>query len=247
MSAITWTPTAASSEARLFNNKVWRVVEDQHSSSTMKLVDTLDDHELLEEILESGKPPLARGTETLDYPLASPFRYPPHKHGSRFRSIGDPGVFYAALGFRTAAAELGYWRWKFLCNSAGLNRIDPSPQTAFKTHIKAQAVDLTLLPFDRDRHIWEHPSDYSGTQQFGRVVREGGVEAILYKSVRDPGGGKCLALMSPNGFKSKKPENDMQTWHLTVTRNEIVWTHKFKDPFSINTSNWEIHELALRS
>jgi hypothetical protein len=227
MSAITWTPTAVLSESQRFDNKVWRVVEDQHNSSTMKLVDTLDEHEILEDILENGKPPLARGTESLDFLLSSPFRYPPKKLGSRFRSNGDPGVFYAAMEFRTAAAELGYWRWKFLCSSDGLIRLDPSPQTAFKTHIRALAVDLTLPPFDKDKSVWEHPTDYSGTQQFGRLARKVDIEAIIYKSVRGPDAGKCLALLAPKGFKLAKPDSDMQTWHLTVTRNEIVWTHKF--------------------
>lgn len=240
MSAITWTPTVALSESRTIEKKVWRVVEDQHRSSTVKLVDNLDEHETLESILERGKPPLPRGTENLDYLLASPFRYPPVAHGSRFRALGDPGVFYAAFGFRTAAAELGFWRWKFLVNSSGLSRLDPAAHTAFKTHIKARSVDLTEEPFIRGRDVWMHPTSYIGTQQFGRDARDGGVEAIVYQSVRDPDGGKCVAVLTPAAFYSPKPDYDMQTWHLSVTREEIIWTHKFKESFSVSTSLWAV-------
>jgi RES domain-containing protein len=240
MSVITWTPTAASSEARIFDKKVWRVVEDQHRSSTVKLVDNLVEHDILESILESGKPPLPRGTENLDYLLASPFRYPPVFHGSRFREIGDPGVFSAAFEFRTAATELGFWRWKFLLSSSGLSRLDPATHTAFKAHIKGRSVDLTAAPFNRDSVIWKHPTSYAGTQEFGRVARGGGIEVIVYQSVRDPDERKCIAVLTPSAFISLKPDHDMQTWHLSVTREEIIWTHKFKESFSVETSLWTI-------
>lgn len=240
MSVTTWTPTEVSSEARIIDKKVWRVVEDQHKSSTVKLVDNLVEHEILEAIIEKGKTPLPRGTEHLDYLLASPFRYPPTTHGSRFRAIGDLGVFYAAYGFRTAAFELGFWRWRFLVSSSGLSRLDPAAHTAFKSHIKGRSVDLTEAPFKRDRDIWIHPADYTGTQEFGRVARSGGTEAIIYESARDPEVGKCIALLSPAAFFSPKPDHDMQTWHLSVTQDEIIWTHKFKDSFSVATAPWHL-------
>lgn len=238
MSATTWTPTGVSSEIRIIRRKIWRVVEDQHKSSTAKLVDTLAEHDLLEAILEQGKPPLPKGTEHLDYLLASPFRYPPTAHGSRFRAVGDPGVFYGAYDFRTAATELGFWRWKFLMNSPGLTRLDPAAHTAFKSLIKGSSVDLTRPPFNRDRTVWVHPADYTGTQEFGRVARTAGVEVIVYESVRDAEAGKCVAVLSPSAFFSPSPDSDMQTWHLRVTRDEIMLTHKFKESFSIATTLW---------
>src|ERR1700741_5275331 len=100
MSPTTWTPTAVSSETTRFAGKVWRIVEDQHRSSTIKLVDTLAEHEILEQILEIGKPPLPSVATHLHYLLAGSFRYPPSPVGSRFRGPADPGVFYAALTFR---------------------------------------------------------------------------------------------------------------------------------------------------
>ena len=98
---------------------LWRAVEAQHIVSTLRLVDTLDEQRVLEDILESTKPAVPAAAAKLDYLLFTPFRYP-SPVASRFRALGDPGVFYGAESVRTACAELGYWRWRFLTDSAGL-------------------------------------------------------------------------------------------------------------------------------
>ena len=43
MSLPTWTPAALSSELHPFGAACWRLVEAQHRISTLKLVDTLED------------------------------------------------------------------------------------------------------------------------------------------------------------------------------------------------------------
>ena len=114
MSSNTWTPPALASSAHHWQGAVWRMVEAQHVASTMKLVDDRGEQDVLEMLLESNKPAAAADARTLDYLLLTPFRYHPLRGGSRFRAMTDPGVFYGAESVRTASAELGYWRWKFL-------------------------------------------------------------------------------------------------------------------------------------
>ncbi|KAF0215694.1 MAG: RES domain-containing [Geobacteraceae bacterium] len=233
MSSITWTPDALSSEARRFNRTVWRMVEAQHVASTMKLVDTAAEQDLLEEIIEESKPPLPEDARDLDYLLAAPFRYTPFPPGSRFRSPADPGVFYGAESVRTAAAEVGYWRWKFLGETAGLERLGPAPHTAFSVPIDARGLDLREPPFDRDSEAWSNPRDYSATQGFSSIAREANIEAIFYRSVRDPDPSWCAAILTPRAFAAKVPGSAMQTWQLVVTREEVIWrrgageTHSF--------------------
>ena len=147
------------------------MVESQHIAATMKLVDDRAEQDLLESLLETSKPPVA-DTDRLDYLLATPFRYDPQRGGSRFRGETDPGVFYGAESMRTAGAELGYWRWKFLMASDGLDRIGPVPHTAFSVAVDTQVVDLQRAPFDADAATWRHPTDYAPTQRFARVARE---------------------------------------------------------------------------
>ncbi len=215
------TRRAVSSEARPWQGTAWRMVESQHIAATMKLVDSRDEQDLLESLLEAGKPAAPAETCGLHYLLATPFRYPPLRSGSRFRGYADPGVFYAAESVRTAAAELGYWRWKFLHDAIDLDRLEPVAHTAFSVKIATSAIDLRKTPFDVDAGYWQHPSDYPPTQAFGRISREAGIGGILYQSVRDPAPAWCLAVLSPSAFARKSPERGAETWYLAVNRAEV--------------------------
>lgn len=240
MSSPTWTPAALSSKALNLSFKVWRMVEAQHLASTSKLVDTRAEQELLEDILEERKPPIPQEAADLHYLLFSPFRYETrHPSGSRFRAVQDPGVFYAAETVRTAAAEVGYWRWRFLQDSAGLERLQPCSFTAFRVPIKTSCIDLRDPPYDSDASQWRHPSDYSATQAFGRIARDADIGAILYESVRDPDQHFCAAVLTPLAFATKKPDSSTQTWVLTISTEEAIWMRQDDESFSFRTSRWE--------
>ena len=198
------------------------MVESQHIAATMKLVDNCDEQDLLESLLESSKPPQPDGTAGLDDLLATPFRYDPKRVGSRFRAATDPGVFYGAESVRTAGAELGYWRWRFLKDAVDLERLEPVAHTAFRVEVATPVVDLRRPPFDVDATIWQHPTDYAPTQQLARVVREADVGGILYRSVRDPQPSWCLALLTPAGFAKLKPHAERQTWYLAVSQHKVT-------------------------
>jgi hypothetical protein len=98
--------------------------------------------------------------------------------GRRFRSPIDPGVFYGADEIRTACAELGYWRWRFLMDCPALEALDAKPQTVFRAQISTTAVDLRKPPFADAAVLWTHPTNYTHCQQFASVAREATVGAI---------------------------------------------------------------------
>jgi len=223
VSSPTWTPIAVASEARSARLASWRAVEAQHVISTRPLVDTLAEQDLLESLLDEAKPPLPKAVAHLHYLLATPFRYPPSTHGSRFRSAVDPGVFYAADAVRTACAELGYWRWRFLLDSPGLPEIEARQQTLFRVSIATACVDLRDPPWVSDAARWTDPADYSACQGFAHAAREAGVGAIRYVSVRDPARGGCVALLRADGFAASGPI-ETQGWLLAVTRERVSWT-----------------------
>lgn len=52
-----WTQCAGRSKRRPLRLRPWRVVESQHQVSTRKLVDTLAEQALLEELIDGAKPP----------------------------------------------------------------------------------------------------------------------------------------------------------------------------------------------
>lgn len=221
MSSITWTPTEVASSARATRLRLWRAVEAQHLVSTTLLVDTLDEQALLERLLEDSKPGLPRETARLHWLLFTPFRYPPLPQGSRFRAASDPGVFYGAEEIRTACAELGFWRWRFLQDSPKLERIDAKAQTVFLSEIAGKGVDLRHSPW-LNRAQWTSPEDYAACQAFAQVARQADAAFIRYESVRDPERAGCAAVLHANAFTHKQPL-ETQTWLLTVTRARVFW------------------------
>jgi len=235
----TWTPHAVLSEAQAWRPSAWRIVEAQHVASTMKIVDNQNEQDVLEELLESSKPALPKAGESLDYLLASPFRYDPRRGGSRFRSNTDPGVFYGAANVHTACAELGYWRWKFLKDAVDLIKLEPVAHTAFQVDISATMVDLRKPPFATDATAWTHPTDYTSTQSFARTTRDAGVTTIVYQSVRDPKPSWCVAVLSPAAFHKPKPHPAMQTWWLAVYQDSIIWRRE-REKMTFTTAAWQI-------
>ena len=203
--------------------KSWRAVEGQHVVSTLRLTgNNPERQQLLELILEESKPPLPDPAIPLHYLLSTPFRYPPSPHGSRFRAWPDPGVLYSAAHRRTACAELGYWRWRFVSDSTGLTGIPASAQTLFQLGAKGQGHDLTLPPLHRWRSLWSSPDSYQPTQSLARRARAVQSEWLAYQSVRDPEHGKCFAILSPSAIRPSQPLA-RETWYLTVTTTSAIW------------------------
>ncbi|MEP7311950.1 MAG: RES family NAD+ phosphorylase [Pseudomonadota bacterium] len=222
MSSSTWTPAAVASEGRAWAGSLWRAVEAQHRVSTLKLVDTLAEQLQLEQLLESSKPRLPQEYGARHYLLVTPFRYAaPQPRGSRFRGLQDQGVFYAADERRTACAELGYWRWRFLQDSPALTRLDAVPHTLFRVGAAGRAIDLAAVPFVRDAVRWMARDDYSATQALGDTARAAKIDVIRYSSVRDPQAGACAAVLVP-GALALQPDEE-QTWHLSVTHERVQW------------------------
>ena len=235
----TLTPAELLSETRAISCKVWRMVEAQHIVSTSKIVDTMAEQSLLEDILEESKPPIPKETADLHFLLFSPFRYEPRQPtGSRFRAGYEPGVFYAAETVCTAAAEVGYWRWRFLQDTLGLERLQPCSFTAFTVPIKANCIDLREPPFASESYQWRHPTDYSATQALGRIAREADIGVIQYQSVRNPEQHFCVAVLTPLAFAAKKPDAATQTWSLTISTEEAIWIRQGEEAFSFKTDCW---------
>src|SRR5216683_439740 len=164
MSSNTWTPAALSSEAHALSGTGWRLVEAQHRVSTLKLVDTVEEQEVLEELIENTKPSLPPGCEGLHYLLSTPFRYGAvYPRGSRFRRAGlTEGVFYASEIQETAVAELAFYRLLFFAESPETPwPINPAEYTAFAAeYATGRAIDLMRRPFHAAASAWADPTEY---------------------------------------------------------------------------------------
>ena len=221
------TPTALASEVRRKSGVVWRAVEHQHTVSTRKIVDTRDEQELLEEILEESKLLYPVGTESLHYLLKTPFRYyPPYPRGSRFRRVrSHEGVYYASEHIRTSLAEFAYYRVRFFEASpqTPLPRTDSLVTVFAVKYSTKHCLDLTMPPLVKDRARWVHPTDYTATQELADMARAAKVDVLRYESVRDVAGGFNVALLSPKAFAAKEPAKQ-QVWILYIAPSEINCT-----------------------
>ena len=224
MSSRIWTAAALSSEAVGLQGRVWRLVEAQHRVSTLKLVDTLDQQALLEDLIEETKPAIPAECRHLDYLLATPFRYGSvYPHGSRFRRAGRTrGVFYAAEFVATAVAEMAFYRLLFFADSPETPwPKDAAEYTAFSAAIRTErAVDLTKAPLSRDSARWTTFFDYESCQALAETTREAELHAIRYQSVRDPAKRANVALLSCLAFAKPKPL-ERQTWRIRLSASGV--------------------------
>ena len=182
----------------------------------MKIVDTLSEQSLLEDLLEETKPPVPAECQGLHYLLSTPFRYgAPYPSGSRFRRPGyTPGVFYGSTAAPTAVAEMAFHRLLFFTESPGT----PWPRTTgdytvFSVRFRTAAgLDLTAPPLASDADRWTDPTDYAACQDLADRAREAGAAVLKYPSARVRKGVN-LALLTCLAFASRQPV-ERQTWRI---------------------------------
>jgi len=220
MSSSIWTPAALSSDARPLAGTCWRLVEAQHRVSTLKLVDSVDEQEMLEELIQASKPSLPPECHHLHYLLSTPFRYGAvYPTGSRFRGAGlTEGVFYAANTPMTAVAEVAFYRLLFYAESPGTPwPANSAEYTAFRAeYATKRAVDLAKGKYAKHRASWMHVTDYAPCQAFAEAARAAGIDVIRYTSVRDPQQGMNVALLTCRAFVKPRPTS-LQTWHIRLS------------------------------
>ncbi|MGQ0767376.1 MAG: RES family NAD+ phosphorylase [Gemmatimonadota bacterium] len=183
--------------------------------STRRLVDTLAEQALLEDLIDGAKPPDPAGGR-LHYLLSTPFRYPPLPWGSRFGRQQERGIWYGAESVSTAMAEVAYYRFAFLeGTSAPLRRLAVE-LTAFRASVRARkGVDLVSPPFDAYKRRIASRTSYASTQPLGTAMRAAGVEVCRYPSARDPDGGVNIAVFSPSAF-APTLASEAQHWTCSV-------------------------------
>lgn len=218
-----WTPSALASEVRLYEGRVWRLVEAQHRISTNRLVASLDDQRVLEALSDEVKPDVPPAARGLHWLLATPFRYG-YEKATRFRQAHErPGIFYAAEAEATVVAEAAYWRLVFFSRSPGVRRPRAAVEhSSFTVEVGTEkALDLMQPPFSAGRAAWTHPSDYGACQALAAEARNAGVELIRYESVRDPEHRANVAVLDPAAIRSNQPSY-RNTWHLKFEGDRLT-------------------------
>lgn len=195
--------------------------------SSRKLVDSAEEHDVLERLLDESKPALPRAFELpgLHYLLSTPFRYPPLPYGSRFGTPAERGIWYGAEELETSFAEYAYYRLVLFRGSSADLLPNTITVTAFRAGVTtARGVDLTLPPFDAHRDRICSRTAYADSQRLGSEMRADGVEAFRYPSARCPRRAAAIGLFTPAAFASRSPMRPAQNWFCTVTaRGEVEY------------------------
>lgn len=227
MSAPTWEPAWLTQHAvQLRMEPAWRGVETQYIAASLKLVDTLQEHELLEQLLEGSKPAGVSGTQ--HYLLQSPFRYFP-PHASRFRPGQHSGLWYGASTLAGACSEIAYWRMRFIQDSAGLVADGElvTQHTFYQASVRGRAIDLMAEPWVQCSALWKHPSDYSATHRLAQAAMQASIEWIQYESVRAP---RCAlaAVLTPRALfaDSAELERSRQEWLCKASKDQVMMLRK---------------------
>ena len=202
---------------------LWRMVESQEEIATNALVDTLEEQAALERLLDDTKPHRP-STGRLHYLLATPFRYPPLRHGSRFGRRFEPSLFYGSLARSALLAEAAYYRFVF---AAGPATPFPGPlvtrHTAFSARFRtARGLRLEQPPFSDHHGALTSPTDYSATQALGTAMRERDIGAFTFTSARDPEGGLNAALVTPSSLADRTPRTQTP-WTCQTTADRVTW------------------------
>jgi hypothetical protein len=213
-------PAELSSELKSYEHQVWRLVEAQHHFSTRKLVDSLAEQELLENLIEETKPAIPTECRHLHWLLATPFRYGSvYPKGSRFRRAGlTLGAFYASEEPSTAVAEMAFYRLLFFAESPRTTwPTNPADFTGFTAAVASpSSLDLTKPPLVRDRTMWIDPIDYGPCQALADAARAAGVQIIRYESARDPNRCASVAVLKCAAFTKVKPLH-LRTWRIRLS------------------------------
>ena len=241
-SLLTWTAEELLSKKINAQGICWRLVEAQNKVSTLKLVDTLAEQTLLEEIIEKTKPPFPPELAHYHYLLQAPYKYKPYKTGSRFRRQDqEQGVLYASERVETAVAETAFYKALFFEESPDTPvPVNSSEHTAFSINYKTDnGLDLTKPPFDVNESRWGDLINYEACQKMADTCREASIELIRSFSVRCLYRGVNISLISWKALQSKKPES-LQTWKLTMKKDEIIAVCEFpKKEISFPRSHFE--------
>lgn len=202
----------------------WRVVEAQHILSARDLVDTIEEHNLLEELIENSKPSIEKNK---DYLIFTPFRYPPLKYGSRFGRTFEPSLWYGSLEAKTAFTEVAYYRLQFFKDStADLGYVELT-MTAFTASIMSKiCIDLTKEPFSDYTSSISDKSSHQVGQLLGSNMREENIEVFTYYSARTHEKTKNVAVFTKNAFHLKKNQyvSNQQNWKCLSNKHLIEFT-----------------------
>lgn len=212
----------------------YRIVENQEYNSTYSLVDDRAEHELLEEMIEEGKPPKPIDCSVDDYLLFTPFRYPPLKDATRFGKVTERSPFYGSERLDAAFAEKAYRIEKFDSDTEASFPNRNLSFTSFKFAANANTcLNVLQVPFDKYKDLIHDPISCDSSQALGTEMRQCEIQACLFESVRCSDT-RNIAIFDPSIFTKKS--HDKKQWSCLIGDTEITFILGREETFTFERS-----------
>jgi hypothetical protein len=218
MSSSIWTQCGAKPNATGYSANPYRVVEAQHQNATRGLVDSDEEQEILETMIDEAKPPVPPDVAglKLHWLLSTPFRYQPFSRGSRFGRFTERGIWYGSEDEETAFAEKAYHQFLFRAGThADLDRIHLQLSLFSASVESSMVVDITRAPFAAHARTLVSKVSYAASQALGSEARQAGIEIIRYPSARSAAARVNVAVVSARAFSKANPTTP-STWDCFV-------------------------------
>ncbi len=203
--------------------RVYRIAESQLMVATNTLVDTVEEQQLLEEMLDRVKPNVPQECKKFDYLIYTPFRYPPLKHGSRFGKKIHPSIFYGSTKIETTFAEMAYYRFVYYdgMQTPPKKQQKVTQHTTFYINAKTnKGLALTKPPFGKYKNKISDPTAYAASQALGEDMRDKGVEVFNYFSARAENEIN-VGLFTCKAIVSKAPK-EKQHWSCITKKTNVT-------------------------
>lgn len=214
------------------SGELFRLIESQEQIATLGYVDTLEEQEVLEQLLDQTKPNIPqlgkKPASLYHYLLTTPFRYPPLQWGSRFGRKHETSIFYGGCSIAATLAESAYYRFVFWwsMDAEAVKAKINSEHTLFAVDYDAEkGVKLHQAPFNEYSEQLCHPSDYKSSQQLGSDMRESDVEVFEYASARERNNAACVGLFVMDPFVQLEPKYQ-EPWLCELTENTVAYRKK---------------------
>lgn len=226
MSLDVWKECNGVTNIRAINETAWRFVALQEKISTRKLVDSIEEQNVLDELIEKSKPTLAIAQTKFHPLLYTPFRCPPLKHGSRFGKRTEPSLWYGSLNIEAVMAEKAFYQLSLINASDVIFGIVSSPVNIFSVKLKiVNGVKLNEEPFIKYKDQISSPINYEVSQLLGARMRANNLDGFTFISARDKKMGVNVGLLKINAFANQNPdEGSFQTWQCNTTKINVEFT-----------------------
>lgn len=196
----------------------WRIALESGSHCLRTLVDTSEEHTILNKLLSD------HFQKKATHEAFSSFYCHSLRTGSRFAKITEPSLWYASLTQQGAFEEAAYYLKQFHRDTTAQLGLTSVTLSTYQSLIDTSlGIDLTSAPFDLYQDKISSKETYVHSQMLGQSLRKAGVCAALYYSARTISLEKNVVVFSETAWQNDVRERvfNQHFWSCVSGRDHV--------------------------